>query len=424
MDADLLSHLIPLIVLLGISAYFSGSEAAFFSLSSLERDVLSRKPGSRLRAVMKQIQGTPDRILITLLTGNMFVNVFASSLGEAIGVRVFPVGAGAYSVVAMTVLLLVTGEMLPKNLGVRHPAAFVQFSSGPLYYLVKVLAPMRWFLNLFNRAVERLFPLESGENLDGRHNLIRSAVQIGFKEGILDQSEQKLVESFCDFRDRSVDEIMIPRMQITGVELSTSISQLLARPDLPKMAAQDSVIPVFEGDLDHVVGYVPILDLLPYKYGLADGDRLQEAMRPELSVPSSKDCADLLVEMRASNTELAIVVDEFGGTAGMVTVKKLVEELLGYFYARDLDSLLEVSTGGYRVPGSLRIDELERLVGRQIETDSHTVAGLILERLEDLPQAGAAVTLGEPGQPGELRLTVLRASRNRVLEVEITKAQV
>ena len=423
MDASLLRHLLPLIVLLALSAYFSGSEAAFFSLSSLERDVLSRKPGSKLRSVMKLIQGAPDRILITLLTGNMFVNVFAASLGEAIGVRVFRVAAEAYSILVMTILLLIAGEMLPKNLGVRNPSAFVQFSAGPLYYLLRVLAPVRWFLNLFNLAVERLFPLNRRQDAEGRHNLIRSAVQIGFKEGILDQSEQKLVESFCDFRDRSVDEIMIPRMQIRGVEVSTSITQLLARPDLKEMAAQDSVIPVFDGDLDHVVGYVPILDLLPYKYGLRGGERLQEAMRPELSVPSSKDCADLLVEMRASNTELAIVVDEFGGTAGMVTVKKLVEELLGYFYARDLDSLLEVSSGSYRVPGSLRIDELERLVGRQIEADSHTVAGLILERLEKLPQAGAVVTLGEPGQPGTLRLTVLRAGRNRVLEVEITKVE-
>ena len=132
-------------------------------------------------------------------------------------------------------------------------------------------------------------------------------------------------------------------------------------------------------------------------------------------MPSSKNCADLLVEMRSSNTELAVVVDEFGGTAGVVTIKGLVEELLGYFYSAPLEEVLEVSAEAYRVAGSLRITDLELLVGQRIESDSHTVAGLILEHLEDLPEVGAKVRI-----PG-LELAVLRATKNRVLEVEVRR---
>jgi putative hemolysin len=415
MDASLLKNLIPLVVLLVASAYFSGSEAAIFSLSSLERDLLGRKTGPRLGYVMKLLQGSPDQILITVLTGNMFVNVFASSIGEAIGARLFSVEAQLFSIFTMTALLLVTGEMMPKNLGIRHASEFVRFSAGPLYYLLKLFAPIRWFLNLFNIVVERLFPVRDDEREDRRHDLIRSAVHIGYKEGILDKSELHLVESFVEFRDQSVEEVMIPRTEVAGVDVSTPISDLLGRADLAQMAAASSMIAIYDGDLDHIVGHLPLRDLLPYKYGLRTGERMQEVMKPALSVPSSKNCADLLVEMRSSNTELAIVVDEFGGTGGIVTIKGLVEELLGYFYPADLDSRLEVSANGYRVPGTLRIEELELLVGRKIQSDSHTLAGLILEHLQDLPEPGTRVVIAE------LELIVLRVTKNRVLEVEIRK---
>jgi len=415
MDVELLQKLFPLVLLLAGSAYFSGSEAAFFSLSGLDRDLLSRKAGSRLGAVMKQIQSSPDQILITVLTGNMFVNVFAASLGEAIGVRLFHEESELLSIVTMTALLLVVGEMMPKNLAVRNAPEFVRFSSGPLYYLLKVLAPVRWFLNLFNLAVERLFPTRREPQQDTRHTLIRSAVHIGFKEGILDQSELQLVDSYFELRNRSVEEVMIPRTEAHGVDLSTPISDLLGRSDLREIAEASAMIVGFDGDMDHVAGYLPLRELLPYKYGLRVGERLQAAMKPALSVPSSKNCADLLVEMRSSNTELAVVVDEFGGTAGVVTIKGLVEELLGYFYSAPLDGVLEVSANAYRVAGSLRIADLELLVGRHIKSDSHTVAGLILEHLEDLPEPGARVVVSG------LELIVLRATENRVLEVEVRR---
>ncbi|MBN1834437.1 MAG: HlyC/CorC family transporter [Spirochaetales bacterium] len=416
MDAELLRNLIPLVLLLAASAYFSGSEAAFFSLSSLERDQLSGRPGRRLGYVMRLIRSSPDQVLITVLTGNMFVNVFASSLGEAIGIRLFRTEAELFSIIAMTALLLIAGEMIPKNLGVRNASAFASFSAGPLFYLLRVLAPVRWFLNLFNLAVEKIFPARKSQEPETRHSFIRSAVHIGFKEGILDQSELHLVESFCEFREQSVEEVMTPRTQIKGVEIATPISTLLATPEPRRLALQGSIIPVFDRDLDHITGYLTLYDLLPYRYGLKGGERLQEAVRPGLSVPSSKNCADLLVEMRASNTELAIVVDEFGGTAGVVTIKALVEKLLGYFYPSELDSVHEVSANTYRVPGSLRVDQLELLASRQIATESHTVAGLILEHLRDLPEEGARVRVED------LELVVLRTSRNQVLEVEVRKA--
>ena len=147
MDVDLPPLLILLATLLLLSAYFSGSEAAFFSLSTLEQDSLKRRSTPKLARILSRIFSSPDDILITLLTGNMFVNVFASSLGEAIGERIFPFDTELFSIVSMTVLLLIFGEMTPKNLAVRNAQVFSRFSAVPLNFLFVLIAPIRWFFN-------------------------------------------------------------------------------------------------------------------------------------------------------------------------------------------------------------------------------------------------------------------------------------
>ncbi len=203
MGEALLARLLPLAALLLLSAYFSASEAAFFSLSKVEQDTLRRRGGARLTWMLERMASSPDDVLITVLTGNMLVNVFASSLGEAVGRLIFPVEAELLSIVTMTGLLLVTGEMAPKSIAVRYAPAFARFSAVPLYTLYRGLRPVRWFLRLFSRLAGRQPAARPAGRLGERAaagarrpGIIRSAVRIGFKEGILDNSELHLVESF------------------------------------------------------------------------------------------------------------------------------------------------------------------------------------------------------------------------------------
>ncbi len=415
MDDELLSRLISLLILLLLSAYFSGSEAAFFSLSALEQDTLKRRYGSRPSRILGRILSSPDEILITLLTGNMFVNVFASALGEAIGARIFAFDSEMFSIVSMTVLLLIVGEMVPKNLAVRHAQLFSRISAVPLFYLFILLKPLRWFFNLFNLAANRLFPLRRLPEQPSQHSIIRSAVQIGFKEGILDSSELHLVESFCDFREKQAEEVMVPRTEIRGVEVSTEIFELISDAARIDTNGGGSLLPAFEEDLDHLVGYIALRDLLPYKYGLKDGLRVTELIKPSISVPSTKNCAELLVEMRESNTEMAVVIDEYGGTAGIVTFRALIEQLLGYFYPSADKEIVEVAPDTFRIPGSLRIEELSLLLGRDIASESYTAAGLIIESLGEIPAVGRKLVVER------LEFTVLQTSKNRILELEVKK---
>jgi len=415
MDIDLLRLLISLAALLLLSAYFSGSEAAFFSLSSLEQDNLKRRSGSKLAAILSRIFSSPDDILITILTGNMFVNVFASSLGEAIGERIFPFETELLSIISMTVLLLIFGEMAPKNLAVQKAQSFSRFSAVPLHYLYLLLTPLRWFFNLFNRLVNLLLPERDSGEPRAKHSIIRSAVQIGFKEGILDRSELDLVESFCDFREKQAEEVMSPRTEITGVDVSRRISDLISENALMEESAGAALLPAFDQDLDHLVGYITFRELLPYKFRFKTDARLSEILKPAISVPSTKNCAELLVEMRESNCEMAVVIDEYGGTAGVVTFKDLIEQLLGYFYPSGEDQILELPEGRFRVAGHLKIDDLSALLEQDILSDSYTVAGLITDTLGEIPSVGTTLVIGR------IEFTVKRISKTRILELEVRR---
>ena len=415
MDAELLRLVIPLAALMLLSAYFSGSEAAIFSLSSLEQESLKRRSSSKLAAILSRIFSSPDDILITLLTGNMFVNVFASSIGEAIGERIFPLESELFSIISMTVLLLIFGEMTPKNLAVRKAQSFCRFSAVPLHYLSVLVTPLRWFFSQFNKLVNLLLPERDAAALKAKHNIIRSAVQIGFKEGILDRSELDLVESFCDFREKQAEEVMNPRTEITGVELSRRISDLIADKALMNESSGTALLPAYEQDLDHLVGYIAFRDLLPYKFRFKTDAQLRNILKPAISVPSTKNCAELLVEMRESNCEMAVVIDDYGGTAGIVTFRDLIEQLLGYFYPSGENQYLELPDGRLRIAGHLKIEELSELLEQEILSDSHTVAGLITDTLEEIPPVGTTLAIGG------IEFTVKRISKTRILELEVRR---
>jgi CBS domain containing-hemolysin-like protein len=415
MDIDLLRLLIPLLVLLLLSAFFSGSEAAFFSLSTLEQDNLKRRSGSKLARILSAIFSSPDDILITLLTGNMLVNVFASSLGEAIGVRIFTIETKLLSIISMTVLLLIFGEMAPKNLAVRKAQAFSRFSAVPLHYLSVVFTPLRWFFNLFNKLVNLLMPARDAAEQQVKHRIIRSAVQIGFKEGILDSSELNLVESFCDFREKQAEEVMIPRTEIAAVDVNLNIAQLIADVELLEEAREAALLPAYDHDLDHLVGYIALRDLLPYKYGFKSDARLTEILKSSISVPFTKNCAELLVEMRESNSEMTAVIDEYGGTAGIITFRGLIEQLLGYFYPSGDEQIVELPGGSYRVAGLMKIEDLSTILAQEIISESHTVAGLIIDTIGDIPTVGTKLVIDQ------IEFTVKRISKTRILELEVRR---
>ena len=210
----------------------------------------------------------------------------------------------------------------------------------------------------------------------------------------------------------------VPIIRMTNVSLQPgewTLDDLIADTELTEIPDGRSLVPVFDQDLDHLVGYLALRDLLPYKYGLKSGIRLVEIVKFAISVPSTKNCADLLVEMRESNSEMAVVIDEYGGTAGIVTFRALVEQLLGYFYPSAEKDFEELAPDRYKISGHFKIEELAELLEQEIASDSRTVAGLIIERLGEIPAVGTKLVVDL------LEFTVVKISKNRILELEARK---
>ena len=415
MDDVSIPRIIIFVVLLLFSAFFSGTETALFSLNDLERENLKKTPDKKLKRFIRHILSSPNEILITILTGNMFVNLFASSLSEKLGEEIFNFESDIYTIIIMTVILLIIGEMTPKNIAVRHALSYSRRASIPIYYIHKLLTPLRIVLFKIKRMVLSLYPDKQIQDIDRRETIIRSALSFGYKNGILDHFELDLFVSFLDFRKKTAEDVMIPRTDIRGIDMSAGIEQVLT--DLTELKNEDfnSLVPIYRSDIDHLSGYIDVKDLIPAKLGISRDNSLNQILKPIHPVPHSKNLAELMKEMKTLNIGMSLVVDEYGGTAGIITFKKLVEYLLSHFYTTNQDLVVETQKNRFRAPGNLDLTTINELFKVNVESDSRTIAGMLIEKLGEIPAKGESIKIN-----GFL-IVVTKATRNRIVEVEIRR---
>ncbi len=413
MSEESISQIIILSLLLLCSAFFSGSETAFFSLSKLEQDSLKKRSSSMLKKIVARITSAPDALLITILTGNMVVNVFASTLAEIMGDRFFSHESELLSIISMTLIILLFGEMTPKNLAVRHSPAFARFSALPIYCLHILFTPVRWVFHGISDWIISFIPGEVSQIKEKKDTLILSAVQQGFRRGILNSSELSLFESFFSFKEKLASDVMVPRTALKGVNINSTTGDLLQGLTGGQVPLIGSYIIGYEKDMDHLEGYIDMKDLLNFKYGLKEPAGLKEIVKPLYTIPESKDLPELMMEMRNMNAEIAQVVDEYGGTAGIITFQNMVESLLGHFYRDEKDGIEKIEEHRYIIPANMEIEALARLFDIELQADVRTVAGLIFLKLGDIPEQGTRI------EYGKLEFTILSIARNKILKVEV-----
>jgi len=413
MSEESILQIIILSLLLLCSAFFSGSETAFFSLSRLEQDSLKKRSSSLLKKIVARITSAPDALLITILTGNMLVNVFASTLAEIMGYRFFRHESELLSIISMTLIILLFGEMTPKNLAVRHSLAFARFSALPIYCLHILFTPVRRVFHGISDWIISFIPGELSQIREKKDTLILSAVQQGFRRGILNSSELSLFESFFSFKEKLVSDVMVPRTALKGVNIDSTTGDLLQGLTGGKVPLIGSYIISYKKDMDHLKGYIDMKDLLNFKYGLKEQAGLKEIVKPLYTIPGSKNLPELMTEMRNMNAEIAQVVDEYGGTAGIITFQIMVENLLGHFYPAEEENIKEIESHCYIIPADMEIEALERLFDIELQADVRTVAGLIFLELGDIPEQGTRI------EYGELEFTILSIARNKILKVEV-----
>lgn len=408
-----------------LSALFSGSEVALFGT---DRALLKR--GFHKNPLLSRytlfLIDNPKKLLVTILIGNNLVNTLASILGVAITVSL----AGQFSIdvekaitiqiATVTVLVLMFGEITPKVIATHNPIGFLRWTIIPLYWVSLFLYPASELISEFiNASFGKLKLNRNRSAID--HGEISTLADLGHKAGTLAEKEHEIIKGLVSYTNVSVKQVMSPRVDIVAVPVTANLDEVAAL----ILDAGHSRIPVYKEDLDQIKGILYAKDLLPMIKNKFIRNRAKFApaklAKPAMFVPETKLISELMQEFQEKKLHMAIVIDEYGGTSGLITLEDILEEILGDIrdeYDKEEPSIKALDHGSYLVSGELTIGELEELLGiefGEISPDIQTISGLIFEKAGKIPGNGFAINIG----PAYFR--VARVERNRLREIVVRK---
>jgi putative hemolysin len=396
-------------LLLLISFYFSGSETAIFSLNRLERNALKETKSKRKNKIITFLLENQDQLLITILTGNMIVNIFASSMGSIIGDHLFKGKSEVLSILTMTILLLMVGELTPKRIAVNHSKSFTRITATPLYYLHLVFSPVRFILNHISAYVLKFFPSEMGVEKEDKHALVLSTAELGYNQAILLHSEYSLFKSYLSFKGKNANGIMTPRSELKTLSCKLSLSEVFKIIASNREYVMNSTVLLHDEDSDHLFGWVPVNSILESKYNNVNPDQgIKSFSKKFLIVPESKVLPTLISEMREQNIDLVLLLDEYGGTAGVLWFRNVIEDVLRVFYNPVKEKFDEKKQKQKVIAGSMAIEDFEDFLGMEIHQHAETVAGFFLEIFGGIPVPGDEI------QYHEISMRVLDMDGNRI----------
>ena len=420
MDANVTAVLV--VVFLGLSAFFSSSETAFFALQQVRVHHLveSGAPGADRIARLK---ANPERFLATILLGNNLVNVALSSLATSLAFTTFGSErqglAVAVATAVTTVGVVVLGEAVPKTVAARSPERVLFVILRPLEILQTILAPPAGILHAVSQAILRPFGKPSDASTEVSEEEIRSLVRMGASHGAVEETQAEIIHRTFEFGDMQSREIMTPRTEIVFVEQDATLDEFL------KIYAGETHtrFPVYEREPDNVVGTLSVKDVLK---AFAEGklkaeDHIGSLQREAFFYPETMPIDDLFVQMRLKGTQMVLVIDEFGGIAGLLTVKQIVGEIVGSIIDEEEGEEPEVETideRTFQVDASMRVDEAnERLNLDLPDGDYETLAGFVLSSLGHIPKEGEQVRYNG------LRLVVAEMKGVKIERILVTRSQ-
>ena len=408
--------LIPALVILAcliLSAFFSGSETALMRLDSHDLSLDKEKAKGPTEVAVRDLLSSTSRLLVTILLGNNLVNILGAAAASAVAIRFLGEGTGVIvSTAAMTIIVLIFCEVLPKAFAARHPRRIAAVVGLPIYVLHQLLRPIHL---LFDRLVEPVVRRLGGKDVDQvatAETVLRLARSS--REEAADGSPLAIMGSTAGAAEMTVAEIMVPRTEIFAVGLGVAPSDLLEQ----ILEEKFTRIPVFQESIDQVVGLVHMKDLVSF---VRDGGRdLGDILKPVLRVPERKNILSLLTEMQRAFIHLAVVKDEFGVTQGMLTQEDILEEIVGEirdeFDREELQSIRKLPNGSYLALGRVRVLDFERSTSWTIPAErGDSLAGLVFNSLGHAPYKGEVARLEG------YELTVEEVSGSRITRVSVSQ---
>ena len=416
MDEIPLSALFGLLVLLlALSAFFSGSETGLMTMNRYRLKTRAQK-GERGARLASQMLARPDRLIGTILLGNNFINTLAASVATLIGLRLFPGETGiAVATGALTLLLLIFGEVTPKTLAALHPERIGIPAAYVLWPLMRLLAPLVWAVGLISNGLLRLIGVTQEDA--AQHSLSSEELRTVVAEAgaMIPQRHQKMLLSILDLEKVTVEDIMVPRNEIVGIDISDPWNQVREA----IIASQHTRLPVFDGSIDNLKGVVHLRRVVRLAAeNTLDVESLLALAREPYFIPEGTPLNQQLLNFQNQKRRIGFVVDEYGDIQGLVTLEDILEEVVGEFTSDPATRIKNVyadADGSYRVAGSVTIRSLNKNLGWKLPTDGpKTLNGLLLEQLEALPQAGARVEIaGYAVEITETRANSVKATQIR-----------
>jgi CBS domain containing-hemolysin-like protein len=402
------------VILVILSGFFSSAETAFTAANRLKLRHMAEEGSKSAKRALRLIEN-PSKLISALLIGNNIVNIFASSLATLVAIDLYGISATGIATSILTIVIIIFGEITPKSFATQHAEKVSMMFSKPVGILMTLLTPFviifysisSWIIRLFGGDISQSHPLVTEEEL-------KTMVDVGSEEGVFEQEEKEMLHNIFDFGDLQVRDIMVQRVDITALDVDATYEEVL---EIVK-DEQFSRFPVYREDIDDIIGILNVKDLLFLTEVEKRGFKLEDYIREPYFAYEFKRITDLFKELKKTRTHISIILDEYGGTVGIVTIEDLLEEIVGEIddeYDDDKETDIEtIRKNEYMVSGSYRLDELNDLIGTDIESEEFdSIGGYLIGILGTFPASGEVI------ETDGIRFVVDEVDKNRIKKIRM-----
>ena len=408
MDTEGVIQLVVLIILILLSAFFSSAETSLSTVNRVRLKTLADEGNKQAKTALRVLEQY-GKMLSAVLIGNNIVNLSASALATTLAIHIhFTVGIAT---AILTVVVLIFGEIVPKNVAMFNSEKLALLYASMISVLMKLLTPVIFVIDSLAKGIMKLMHVDGDKKMTMTENELRTYVEVGHEDGVIESEEREMIYNVFDFGDAVAKDVMIPRIDMVTVDKSADYDEVM---DVFKNCMYTR-IPVFEEDKDNIIGMINIKDFILVED--KENFKISDILRQAYYTYEFKKTADLLVEMRQKCFNVAFVLNEYGGTAGMITLEDLLEEIVGEIrdeYDSDEEQLIQkMQDRVYLVEGSMKLSDINDELGTDLKSEDYdSIGGLVIEHLDRVPEDGAQIVT-EQG----VRLQVQGVSQNRILKV-------
>ena len=412
MDSSDVTQLIILIILLILSAFFSSAETALTTVNKIRIRSLADEGNKRAKSVLK-VTDDSGKMLSAILIGNNIVNLSAASLTTSLA---YSFGGSMVAIASgiLTVLILLFGEITPKTMATIHSEKMSLLYAPVIHFFMKIMTPLIFVINGLSTGVLLLLRIDpKAKNTAMTENELRTIVDVSHEDGVIESDEREMINNVFDLGDARAKDVMVPRVHVTFADINSTYTELI------EIFREDKFtrLPIFEDTTDNVVGTINMKDLLLYDN--TKEFNIRDILREAYFTYEYKSISELLVEMRQASFNIAIVLDEYGETAGLITLEDILEEIVGEIHdeydENEEDFIQEISDREYIVEGSINLDDLNDRLDLNLSSEEYdSLGGFIIEYLDRLPEKGDSITTEEG-----IRMVVETLDKNRIESVHL-----